>query len=181
MEKRRIKHFRGFTLIELLVVVLIIGILAAVAVPQYQKAVDKSRTASIINTLKAIKDAQEIYYLANGQYATDFDDLDVQLPNEGELTTNTNRYRYYKNGGSYMLYIKNDITRSVKVSPKGFGRKLWLELYLDHADTTDITADETWKGILLCNGEDDRSRNVCKGFGGITWIEGNDKFFRLPF
>ena len=70
----------AFTLIELLVVVLIIGILAAVAVPQYQKAVDKSRFASLMAITKAVADANEVYYLANGRYATNFDELSVELP-----------------------------------------------------------------------------------------------------
>ena len=70
----------GFTLIELLVVVLIIGILAAVAVPQYQLAVDKSKFASNMPLLDATETAQEVYYLANGQYATEFEQLDMQIP-----------------------------------------------------------------------------------------------------
>ena len=70
----------GFTLIELLVVVLIIGILAAIAVPQYQKAVGKSRTMQAIVAMKALSDAQEVYYLANGQYTANLDDLDMDIP-----------------------------------------------------------------------------------------------------
>ena len=77
------KNKQAFTLIELLVVVLIIGILAAVALPQYQKAVEKARAATIFPLLKAVGEAQENYYLANGTYATSFDDLTVDIPFNG--------------------------------------------------------------------------------------------------
>ena len=72
---------KGFTLIELLVVVLIIGILAAIAVPQYQKAVEKSRNIEAITILKTIDTAMQEYYLANSTWPTSFDELSVSVPN----------------------------------------------------------------------------------------------------
>ncbi len=77
--KKIVKNKRAFTLIELLVVVLIIGILAAVAVPQYQKAVYKSRAVDAIMLLKTITDAQEVYFLANGKYTSNLDNLDIEI------------------------------------------------------------------------------------------------------
>lgn len=73
---------QGFTLIELLVVVLIIGILASVALPQYTKAVEKSRMAEAIVLVRAIANANQIYYMANGQYAGigDLELLDINIP-----------------------------------------------------------------------------------------------------
>ena len=67
----------GFTLIELLVVVLIIGILAAVALPQYTKAVEKSRAAEGISMMRSLSTGVEEYVMANGEMPTTFDQISV--------------------------------------------------------------------------------------------------------
>ena len=77
---------KGFTLIELLVVVLIMGILASVAMPQYFKSVEKARSAEAVEWLAAVTAAQERAYMQKGSYATRLEDLDVGLSNLSYFT-----------------------------------------------------------------------------------------------
>lgn len=74
------KTSRGFTLIELLVVVLIIGILAALAFPQYQVAIEKSRASEALINLKSLVNSVKLYYLSHGQYPgpNDWEILEIQ-------------------------------------------------------------------------------------------------------
>lgn len=74
------KEQAGFTLIELLVVVLIIGILAAIALPQYQTAVARSRYQQMVIAAEALWKAEQIYYLSNNEYTQDSSALDVSMP-----------------------------------------------------------------------------------------------------
>ena len=77
------KHKRGFTLIELLVVVLIIAILAAIALPQYQKTVAKTSMAHLLTVGRVLHEAQERYYLEHGEYTNNLDLLDVSIDTAG--------------------------------------------------------------------------------------------------
>ncbi|WP_178337724.1 prepilin-type N-terminal cleavage/methylation domain-containing protein [Candidatus Avelusimicrobium facis] len=87
------KH--GFTLTELLVVILIVGVLAAVAVPSYINAVNLSRLSTLLPTAKALKEAQERIYMASGKYTDTVTDLDLSAPgvkNGGKILNKTEQY-----------------------------------------------------------------------------------------
>ena len=107
---------QGFTLIELLVVVLIIGILASIAIPQYFKVVEKARVAEAMSVISNIKSAQERYLARGGTYATNFTDLDISYAGmtATELPTKffkaTIALSAAKDGGpGYQLNVKRHI------------------------------------------------------------------------
>ncbi len=71
---------RGFTLVEILVVIIVIGILATIALPQFFKVAERGRASEGVGILGALRSAQMRYYTEHqGNYADDCSDLDVDL------------------------------------------------------------------------------------------------------
>jgi len=147
---------RGFTLIELLVVVLIIGILAALELPQYQVAVEKSRMMEAMIVGRAIKDAQDRYYLANNAYADDFDDLDIGLPGTKTSETIWDLTNERIVIASTYLYVRNTTKTIILVLPYG---------------GTTFASWDSW--LCLAKQGNNVAQQVCKSLGGVK-IDGEN-------
>ena len=138
----------GFTLIELLVVVLIVGVLAAIAFPQYQMAVAKSRMAEAISTLHSITEAQELYYLSNGKYTDDLTDLDVEV----------------KETAQWRFLCKNQ--RTCQAITKKSGTPNMLEFHMLHVP---LPYPSSYSGKKWCIAMADNPLGikVCKSYGPV--------------
>jgi type II secretion system protein G len=133
----RFKNNHAFTLIELLVVVLIIGILAAIALPQYFKAVEKAKAQEAISTLQEIKKASDFYQLQNGPYPTSMESLYIDFPN-GVISTENFQGNFYsaENGCVTVkdyVYCLNDTPYANGKFAKYFAinKKNNLKLFID--------------------------------------------------
>ncbi|MGN0015904.1 MAG: type IV pilin protein [Candidatus Avelusimicrobium sp.] len=153
---------KGFTLIELLVVVLIIGILSSVALPQYQKAVKKTRLMRLAPLIKAMADAEEAYYLANGQYTPFSSELDISWP-DGSLAgsaTDDGYLRFSDGTVVDLLSGTSYLTGSANAHVKGRTKEGVSYIhYLDHS---------SHPGVRLCTGDE----GLCKSFGGEAFNGG---------
>ncbi len=163
------KSKQAFTLIELLVVVLIIGILAAVALPQYKIAVEKSRFMKYFQVAQGIKRAQEIYYLANGSYALDLKTLDIDYTEGCQQAHTANNVWKCPNG--YWIDMETGdwktTTGKLKISlcPSYKGNSvsgcydvynMLAEIRLDHY------YDKTKAGKIACTHTNMQGKALCK-------------------
>ncbi len=166
------KHNKqAFTLIELLVVVLIIGILAAVAVPQYQKAVYKSRLAAMLPLMASIKHAEGVYRLANGAYTNDVSELDIDLPGVTQIKTRGNYIKQYYFGENTYLEVLHQYNSPGTSNPFISGIVENVPAYLwTRMDTP------SWR----CYATSNQGIGVCRAFGCTGTIPVNQGGCEIP-
>lgn len=143
----------GFTLVELLIVVLIIGILTAVAVPQYQIAITKAGFTQMMVAGDALKKAERLYYLQNRKYTQDMTQLGVIKgctlnPAKTRCTFPDGQECRLEDGGS-------NVTSYCHWS-KGALYYFWR-----------YPTEERWCAVVVSSTRAPRARQVCKSLGGV--------------
>ena len=164
---------KGFTLIEMLVVVLIIAVLAAIAFPKYQIAVDKANYMQLVTLVTAVKEAQERYYMAKGEYTTNFNNLDIAMPLDADVTGSV-----IQKSGKWRMQIdgvNNYVSGGVVIAYYLPAKVVYL-VYLDRRTSN--------AGKRECRSIDrgERGKKLCLSLGGVYERENekNGTIYTLP-
>ena len=154
---------KGFTLIELLVVVLIIGILSAVALPQYEKAVMRSRFTQMVTAARSIVQAQQAFSMANGGYADNLSDLDVTFPNINGNEVSLADGLCRSEGARVGCYL---LKKGIVNKPRTVAALLWF--YNNNKRICCAYKETDFAGDSLCSAEmkNDDWYDGCGGDGG---------------
>ena len=164
MKNANISRLGGFTLIELLVVVLVIGILAAMALPQYFKAVERARMAEAITIMDSVVKAQRRKFMQTNRYANVFEGLDVAPKGakggvyftDGDPVTGAG-------GNGFMIGMENyDFIHVVFVSRMVDGPYHHDSMQYDYQLSRYYQSDN-----VTCGGYNQAGRELCADFCGI--------------
>lgn len=161
---------KGFTLIELLVVVLIIGILAGIALPQYRVVVKKAQLADYISMVKSLRDAEEIYFLAHGDYTADLSALDITLPTGDYCSYHTDSYCSAYECGKTWYGVCNDASNVQAGTKEYTSYKLRYLQFIKDNDNMD--GAEYHRGDIVCMAIKDAERKACMSLGEHEVVSG---------
>ena len=149
---------------------MIIGILAAIALPQYEKAVWKSRYTQAKIMGASLAEAMEVYYMANGSYTGDIDNLDVNMPVtatncDTEEKRKTSNCEWHTAWGLCGLETRGRVFCKVKRDGKNYlGYSKFLSHNTDYTGKTYCHALSNFKGSTP--DASDLNYQICQGETG---------------
>ncbi len=159
--KNKKSNSKGFTLLELLVVVLIIGILAAIALPQYQLVMDKAKVSELFTIVKYLKEEQELFYLTHGRYATNCNELDPELPIDTRKLISKGNYYVYVHCLNEGTRVSSSIRNKETAGASDF--LVAIEMYLNNLNNIALEGKE---GKSFCFSKNNgRGLSLCKSLG----------------
>lgn len=135
-------------------VVLIIGILSAVALPQYEQAVRKARLGRLLPLMRTVDVAQQTYYPANNKYSPNLNNLDIELP-AGAESASASSFTYR----DFACFLQGGNGPSVYCYDR---RYEWPKLEKYYASSH----------FLCWDGRDDAAITLCKNLSGKTSPDG---------
>ena len=148
----------------MLVVVLIIGILAAIALPQYERAVNRTRLTEAFLMGRFFRDAQRMYFMRTGRYADTYEELGIDIPSDGVLVTPASvRVKKY-------LYSIMELG-GARVTVEGLPGGVALLFMYDGRNRCCSYASSDWKGTALCRmlGAKGEGDDGCGGGRCLCW------------
>ena len=167
MKNKKNNKKRGFTLIEILVVVLIIGVLAAIALPSYMRSVERSRAAGPMTNLGSIAKAQNRQRLATMHYTDNVGNLDISLKDEtnGEDATGSTfeseffTYKVYGDDKAVATATRKDVSEDKqyelsvdyntnKIYCRPIENKTCIDLGLEEGQDYADSDDGDWQNCL---------------------------------
>ena len=194
------KSKKGFTLLELLVVVLIIGILASIALPQYEKAVTKARVASMLPLMKAWRDALAVYNLENDAYCPDGhhpdgEELGVTWPSDWIKTAGggpcgnssdcgENGYWYQCRANHCQDPVTHKCNGCVDCShlygDANAGDMFYI--FMDQPESNSSVNEVKLGGKVICLSLGPRGKKACEALGGeYIGQDGEDDYYEIKY
>lgn len=162
---KRKQQNKGFSLLELLVVILIIGILAAVAIPQYQMSVGRTKFTTLKSITKNIVESLQIYYMVNNSYPSKYTDLDISFDEMISGFSDSREFSFSISGGiSCTVWFGND--NIINCGREIFGTQMSYYVWRDTNKPyiCRVTSSNTYDmANRLCQKETGRKTGDCSG------------------